>query len=369
MNTNQEEILSFIATWFDPQSQIVRRFLLKFFPDSNEIEMKDATTGRKFLKRTKVEISKGTLCRDDFRIGNTVNVFSRDLKLIDYGDSSTRSLLEKCMEKSTVLLTFHSIDEIGKLIHQMEKSGLTLDSMRSFHMSKHMLKETLDLLESSSSLLQQLNDDVETLVALAFRGINTVERVRKEIMDLYDQKILRKQCLYPKSQESADHFYDMFLGIRHVTSAKMEGSSTCCLIKPHAVKSRATGAILNDIIVAGYDVISLGLYRMERSAAAEFLDVYHGVLEDFNEVVEEMSSGPLVAIEVEADAAEFRKYIGPWDMDMAKTLFPESLRAKFGISRVENALHCTDLPDHADFELRYFFELLDSLGEGEEGTK
>jgi nucleoside-diphosphate kinase len=363
MNTNQEVILSFIATWFDPHSEIMKRFLLKFFPESNEIEMKDATTGRKFLKRTKAEISKGALRSDDFRIGNTVNIFSRDLKLVEYGDSSTRTLLEKSMEKSIVLLTFHSIEEIGQLIHHIERSGLILDSMRSFHMSKRMLQETLELLDVSTSLYHR-NEDFEALVAVAFRGSNAVERLSHEIMVL-DQNILPKPCLYPKSHESATHFYDMFLGIRHVTSARMEGSSTCCIIKPHAVKARATGSILHEIIAAGFVVTSLGVYRMERSAAAEFLNVYHGVMDEFNQLVEEMSSGPLVAIEVEADAEEFRKFIGPWDMEMAKTLFPESLRAKFGNSRVENALHCTDLPQHADFELRYFFELLDSLGEEE----
>lgn len=365
MNSSQEVILSFIATWFDPQSEILRRFLLKFFPESNEIEMKDATTGRKFLKRTKVETCKGALCTDDFRIGNTVNIFSRGLKLVEYGDSSTRIILEKSMEKSTLL--FQSIEDVGKVIYHIERSGLILDSMRSFHMSNHTLEETMELLDVSN-LFNGSQRDPDVLVALAFRGTNAVDRLTKEIMALYHQNILHKPCVYPKSKESGKHFYDMFLGIKHVTSAKMGKTSTCCIIKPHAVKAKATGTIIDEIIAAGYGITSLGLYRMDRSAVAEFLDIYHGAIDEFNQVVEEMSSGPVVAIEVEADVMEFRKFIGPWDIEMAQTLFPETLRAKFGVSRVDNALHCTDLYQHANFELRYFFELLDSLEE-EEITK
>ena len=49
---------------------------------------------------------------------------------------------------------------------------------------------------------------------------------------------------------------------------------------------------------------------------------------------------------------------GPWDVDFAKETRPNTIRAKFGVSNVKNAIHCTDLADIAESELRYFFDLL-----------
>lgn len=39
----------------------------------------------------------------------------------------------------------------------------------------------------------------------------------------------------------------------------------------------------------------------------------------------------------------FRELCGPFDPEIARKLEPNSLRAKFGIDRVKNAIHCTDL--------------------------
>jgi len=56
---------------------------------------------------------------------------------------------------------------------------------------------------------------------------------------------------------------------------------------------------------------------------------------------------------------DFRTLCGPLDVDMAKHLRANSLRARFGKDNVQNALHATDLEDDAELEVRYIFELLD----------
>lgn len=40
-------------------------------------------------------------------------------------------------------------------------------------------------------------------------------------------------------------------------------------------------------------------------------------------------------------------------------LRPHTLRAKFGVSKTLNAVHCTDLPDDTILELQYIFKILD----------
>jgi nucleoside-diphosphate kinase len=54
----------------------------------------------------------------------------------------------------------------------------------------------------------------------------------------------------------------------------------------------------------------------------------------------------------------FRKLCGPHDPEIAKTLRPGTIRAKFGEDRVCNAIHCTDLPEDGVIECEYFFSIL-----------
>lgn len=46
---------------------------------------------------------------------------------------------------------------------------------------------------------------------------------------------------------------------------------------------------------------------------------------------------------------------------LARKLRPESLRAKYGSSRVENAVHCTDLESDAEMEVEYFFKIVQMI--------
>lgn len=45
---------------------------------------------------------------------------------------------------------------------------------------------------------------------------------------------------------------------------------------------------------------------------------------------------------------------------MAKILRPGSLRALYGLNKVQNAIHCTDLQEDGDLETKYFFNIMQS---------
>jgi len=45
------------------------------------------------------------------------------------------------------------------------------------------------------------------------------------------------------------------------------------------------------------------------------------------------------------------------DPEIAKNLRPNTIRAKYGKDRVENAIHCTDLPEDGILESEYFFSI------------
>lgn len=92
----------------------------------------------------------------------------------------------------------------------------------------------------------------------------------------------------------------------------------------------------------------------------EFYDVYKGVLPEYLPLIEHMSNGPCILLEVRQENAVslFREFVGPYDPEIASHLKPDTLRAKFGVNRVKNACHCTDLPEDGLLECQYFFDIM-----------
>lgn len=54
----------------------------------------------------------------------------------------------------------------------------------------------------------------------------------------------------------------------------------------------------------------------------------------------------------------FRQLAGPRDPELARVLRPHTMRARFGVSRVRNSIHCTDLVEDGQLEASYFFSVL-----------
>ncbi|KAG7467064.1 hypothetical protein MATL_G00149340 [Megalops atlanticus] len=136
---------------------------------------------------------------------------------------------------------------------------------------------------------------------------------------------------------------------------------TCCIIKPHAISEGLTGGILASITEAGFEISALQMFSMDRANAEEFFEVYKGVVDEYSSMVSELCSGPCMALEIRGTEAPrtFREYCGPADPEIARHLRPSTLRAQFGKNKVQNAVHCTDLPEDGILEVQYFFKILD----------
>jgi len=102
------------------------------------------------------------------------------------------------------------------------------------------------------------------------------------------------------------------------------------------------------------------MFNLDRPTSEEFFEVYKGVLPEYSALAEHLTNGPCIALEIRQENAvnNFRELCGPHDPEIAKVLRANSLRAKFGIDRVRNALHCTDLPEDGILEVEYFFNIL-----------
>ena len=102
------------------------------------------------------------------------------------------------------------------------------------------------------------------------------------------------------------------------------------------------------------------MFYLDKTSAEEFFDVYKGVLPEYASIIEHVTTGPVIALEIRQENVvnSLRELVGSHDPEIARQLRPNTIRAMFGLDRVKNAVHCTDLIDDGVLEVQYFFELL-----------
>lgn len=76
--------------------------------------------------------------------------------------------------------------------------------------------------------------------------------------------------------------------------------------------------------------------------------------------VSELSSGTSYVFELTGENAveSLRQLCGPYIPEVARTLSPDSIRARFGVDTVRNGVHCTDLPLDGPLESKFLFHVL-----------
>jgi nucleoside-diphosphate kinase len=133
----------------------------------------------------------------------------------------------------------------------------------------------------------------------------------------------------------------------------MAGRKTFTMIKPDAVSAGNIGNILALISKSGFRIVAMKMTHLTRQKAGEFYEV-HKERPFYGELVEFMSSGPIVAAILEKDNAveDFRKLIGATNPAEAA---PGTIRALYATSIGENAVHGADSDENAEREGNFHF--------------
>ena len=128
---------------------------------------------------------------------------------------------------------------------------------------------------------------------------------------------------------------------------------TFSIVKPDAVRTGHTGAILAEIDKAGFRIVAIKKQSISKAEAEGFYAV-HKARPFFGELTTFMSSGPLVLMVLEKDnaIADLRKLMGATNPANAEE---GTIRKKFAASIQENAIHGSDAKDTAAFEIGYWF--------------
>jgi nucleoside-diphosphate kinase len=128
---------------------------------------------------------------------------------------------------------------------------------------------------------------------------------------------------------------------------------TLILVKPDAFARNLTGEIIARFERKGLRLAALKLMTMNRDLASRHYAEHEGK-PFFDELVEFITSGPLVAMVLQGEAAveAARQVIGATNPLQAS---PGSIRGEFATAVGQNMVHGSDSPESAAREVSLFF--------------
>lgn len=133
----------------------------------------------------------------------------------------------------------------------------------------------------------------------------------------------------------------------------MTTNRTFTMLKPDALENGHTGNIIQMITEAGFAIKAMKYTRLSEDQAKKFYEV-HAERPFYGELVEYMTSGPIIAaiLEKENAVADFRTLIGSTDPAEADA---GTIRKAYAESKAKNAVHGSDSDDNASIEGEFHF--------------
>eukprot|EP00668_Euglena_longa_P011470 GGOE01013874.1.p2 GENE.GGOE01013874.1~~GGOE01013874.1.p2 ORF type:complete len:382 (+),score=151.15 GGOE01013874.1:92-1237(+) len=372
----QDPRLAFVVDYDDPQAGITRKYHLMYFLSDKTVEMLDIKNRRVFLKRCPYP----SLEINNLFLGSTITVFSRQLRVVEYGDEHTRGVFSRKSEATLGIIKPDGYERLGEIFRSIAKEGirvkdihmvrLTQEEAAAFYASQRDRPHYRDLVQHLAAYpivaLHLVGEDCYTRWNKALGPADPLQAKQVAPLSLrakYGTSLVQNVCHSPETLTAADVEIPFFFGSASTVRLRNNASFTNCtlaLIKPHAVVQGIAGDILQAILDEGFEISAMMVANLNTYDAEDFLDVYKGVLPEYPKLLEHLASGPSWVLEIRAeDAVEaFRRLCGPHDPEIARVLRPNSLRARFGADKVKNALHCTDLPEDGPGEVEYFFRIM-----------
>tara|TARA_B100000575_G_C23013532_1_gene583768 strand:- start:439 stop:858 length:420 start_codon:yes stop_codon:yes gene_type:complete len=130
-------------------------------------------------------------------------------------------------------------------------------------------------------------------------------------------------------------------------------SRTFSIIKPDATKRNITGAINKIIEENNLVIVAQKRIKLSKDKAEGFYAI-HKERPFFNDLIEYMTSGPVIIQVLEGDNAveRYRKIMGATNPENADT---GTIRKEHALNIQENSVHGSDSDENANIEINYFF--------------
>ena len=137
---------------------------------------------------------------------------------------------------------------------------------------------------------------------------------------------------------------------------------TLSIIKPDGVARGLIGEVIKRFEETGFKIVAMKMVHMTKKEAEGFYAV-HKERPFFESLTRFMSSGPAVAMVIEADdvIARNREIMGATNY---KEAAEGTIRRQFSTDIEKNVVHGSDSPETAAFVISYFFNALELVGGG-----
>ena len=153
--------------------------------------------------------------------------------------------------------------------------------------------------------------------------------------------------------DSAQIFIYIYPLNLYYSPGEIMNEKTLAIIKPDAIKKKIIGKIIQRIEEENFQILDIKMLRLSKEDAEGFYIVHKDKL-FYDSLTEFMSSGTIVVMILERENAinHWRKVMGATDPALAE---PGTLRHTYGFSIERNAVHGSDSPQTAEWEIEFFF--------------
>lgn len=290
---------AFHAEFYDTQAELIKHYLISYFPEDNTTQIYDMKQRRVFLRRMEIE----SLSLKDFYLGNCITIYGRKFMLAKYADQFTEMELGGKNQDYTFRISLDS--NLGNVLMTLVENNLSIKQLKSFDNGQNQTFVAINVVGTNS----------RTIVESAFPG-------QMEFTITGDLNSSAKSPLCAK----------------FVTSA---------VIKPHAVRENLHATIISEICKE-WNITAVKTINFSVEEAREYLEIYNGVVDEFRHLVDEMTASKAIVIEIykeneENIVSKFRDFLGPRDPLVGQKVAPNSIRAKFGKDLIQNVIHSTDI--------------------------
>eukprot|EP00768_Dysnectes_brevis_P007942 gnl/Dysnectes_brevis/693_a765_3561.p1 GENE.gnl/Dysnectes_brevis/693_a765_3561~~gnl/Dysnectes_brevis/693_a765_3561.p1 ORF type:complete len:373 (-),score=61.04 gnl/Dysnectes_brevis/693_a765_3561:41-1159(-) len=370
------ERYSFKAIWWDKVAEIDREYILHYFPTTPpQIELFDLKNRRLFLRKSAFP----DITLDQMVVGRYITIHGRQLKIADFANDFTRQQLASKTQVTCAMVKPNAMPHMISILHLAQQAGLTPVRLKLVHLrmthasefyaehqSRPFFPALTSMMTSEPILAVELAGKDAVAKWRTLLGPTNPEAARNEapqsIRALYGDNITRNAAHGSANPEDAARELEILFGSSGPAAISAEHrDSTIVVINPKHMEDASS--ILIDLVkccsAQGLQFTGIRTVTPCRSEVAELMEAYRGVIHRWKDYVDMLSSGTGIAVEVTGrDAvAKVREWAGPFETMVAKHLAPNSVRARYGVDEVDNAVMVTDLVDDGPLQSAFWFRM------------
>ncbi|KPI85924.1 hypothetical protein ABL78_5008 [Leptomonas seymouri] len=325
----------------DPGAPQPRQLILRYYYQDSSVDLMEQPSGRFFLKRTHTDIPASAIS-----VGSTVMLFGKPTMVLAYADEVTRQLCEQQNESTTILITEGVFPSLGRYLSMLtEECRFTIVEVEMLWVHADMV--------TSADVPQPLANTRAVVV------ICTREQAIEKGFDFVERAT--GTCTAKDSEQAAKWGRLAHLAKGNPLAVFNELNSSVVVVKPALASSDRAGTAIQQLLDLGLEPTALTTVTISSGAAHEFLAPYRGVLPNVegtaNSFIGKAWVLQLVSLEDFVNVVDtVRAACGPYDTVIAKKLAPKSIRARYGTSETNNAVHCCDLQGEGPIYAKYFFQ-------------